>query len=272
MPFVELDKGYKVYYIEKGKGQPVVFSHGYLGSSWLFETQIDYFSEKGYHTIAIDHLGHGKSDKPESEEYLLQDLANYLEEVLAKILGDEKIVLVGHSMGGMIALIYATTPELAKRLKGLVLMSTAPKLQNPGLDQYIKDIDAGTLKIRDEDSVRNILVNLCFHRSYKKLHKKDIIEEFVQLSLNNEEYVGVKTMHAIVKNYDVANKIKNIDVPTLILTGDRDIFIQPRDSEEMAKVISNSKLIKFSPKIGHMIQFEARDEYHKALEDFLSSL
>jgi len=272
MPFVELDKGYKVHYIEKGKGQPVVFIHGFLGSSWLFETQIDYFSEKGYRAIAIDHLGHGKSDKPESEKYLLIDLANYLEEVLSKIIGDEKIVLVGHSMGGMIALIFATTPDLSKRLRGLVLMSTAPKLQNPGLDQYIKDIDAGTLRITEESAVRDILVNLCFHRSYKKLHKKDIIEELVQLSLQNKEYVGVKTMHAIVLHYNVEDKLKYINVPTLILTGDKDIFILPSESEEMHKMIPNSKLVKFSPKIGHMIQFEAKDEYHKALEEFLESL
>ena len=270
MPFVELDKGYKVYYIEKGKGQPLVFIHGYLGSSWLFEAQVDHFSKK-YRTIAVDHLGHGKSDKPESEEYSLKDLAQYLEETLSKIIGDEKIVLIGHSMGGMIAQVYATTPELAKRLKGLVLMSTASKLQNPGLDQYIKDIDAGTMKIIDPDSVNNILVNLCFHRSYKKA-RKDIVSEFVRLTLENEEYIGVKTMHAIVLNYDVEDKIKNINVPTLILTGDKDIFIPPSDSEKMNGIIPNSKLVKLSPKIGHMIQFEAKDEYHKALEEFFSSL
>ncbi|MFX1451473.1 MAG: alpha/beta fold hydrolase [Promethearchaeota archaeon] len=271
MPFVKIKKGYKVNYVEKGKGQPLVFIHGFLGSTWLFEEQIEHFSKMGYRAIAIDHLGHGKSDKPESEGYLLHDLAQYLEEALEQILGDEKIVLIGHSMGGMIAQTYAVTPNLAKRLKGLVLMSTAPKLQNPGLDQYIKDIDAGTLKIIDPDSVKNILVNLCFHRSYKKEHK-DIVDEFIKLTLENEEFIGVKTMHAIVLNYDVTEKLKNIKVPTLILTGSSDIFIPPQDSETMNELIPNSTLVKLSPKIGHMIQFEAKDDYHKALEDFLGSL
>lgn len=271
MPFAKLKKGYKVYYIEKGTGQPLVFIHGFLGSSWLFEAQVDYFSEKGYRAIAIDHLGHGKSDKPESEDYSIQNLAQYLEEVLKQIVKNEEIVLIGHSMGGMIALTYATNPTLAKRLKALVLMSTAPKLKNPGLDQYIKDIDAGNLKIVDENSVRSILVGLCFHNSYKREHK-DIIDEFVNLTLENEEYVGVKTMHAIVLNYNVEDKLKNIKVPTLILTGDKDIFIPPTDSERMNKLIPNSKLVKFSPKIGHMIQFEATEEYHNALEDFLNNL
>jgi non-heme chloroperoxidase len=268
MPFIELDKGYKVYYVEKGKGQPLVFIHGWQASTWVFEAQIDHFSKKGYRAIAIDHLGHGKSDKPESEEYTLQDLAKYLEKVLKKILGDQKIILFGHSMGGMIALVYATTPELAKRLKGLVLMSTAPKLKNPGLEKYIEDIDAGTLKIVDETSIRNILVDLCFHRTYKKAHKDDLIEEFVQLTLkDNVEHVGVKTMHAIVLKYNVEDKIKNIPVPTLILTGDKDIFILPQESVKMSETIPNSKLVKLGP----MIQFEARDQYHEAVEEFLAS-
>jgi pimeloyl-ACP methyl ester carboxylesterase len=66
MPFVELDKGYKIFYLDKGKGKNLIFIHGFLGCSWLFQAQIDQFSSK-YRTIAIDHLGHGKSDKPESE-------------------------------------------------------------------------------------------------------------------------------------------------------------------------------------------------------------
>ena len=271
LPYVTLKNGYKVNYIEKGQGDILVFAHGFLGSSWLFETQVEHFSSKGYRAIAIDHLGHGKSDKPESEAYELSELANYLEDFLSEVVGDQKIVLIGHSMGGMISLIYATTPNLAKRLRGLILMSTAPKLQNPGLDKYVEDLNAGTLSLKEESSIRNILVGLCFHRVYKKAHP-EIIEEFIRLSLENEEYVGIRTMNAIVKRYNVEDKIKNINVPTLILTGDKDSFILPTESEQMSQVIPNSKLIKLSPKIAHMIQYEAIDDYHKAIEDFLKDL
>jgi pimeloyl-ACP methyl ester carboxylesterase len=66
MPFVELDKSYKIFYLDKGKGKNIIFIHSFLGSSWLYQTQIDDFSSK-YCTIAIDHLGHSKSYKPESE-------------------------------------------------------------------------------------------------------------------------------------------------------------------------------------------------------------
>jgi pimeloyl-ACP methyl ester carboxylesterase len=201
----------------------------------------------------------------------LTDLAKYLDEVVAQLVGTEKIILIGHSMGGFISLIYATTPTFAKRLKGLVLMSTAPKLSNPGLEQYITALNAGTMSIADESSIRDILVNLCFHRAYQKAHK-EIVEEFVQLSLQNAEYVGLRTMNSNVKRYNVEDKIKTISVPTLILTGDKDSFIMPTESEKMAQVIPHAKLVKFSPKIAHMIQYEALPDYHKAIEDFLKTL
>ena len=95
MPFIELDKGYKIHYIEKGEGTNLVFIHGFLGSTWLFEAQVELFS-KNYRTIAIDHLGHGKSDKPESESYELEELTQNLEETLSKIIGDEKYSCYSH--------------------------------------------------------------------------------------------------------------------------------------------------------------------------------
>ncbi|MHA2287774.1 MAG: alpha/beta fold hydrolase [Promethearchaeota archaeon] len=270
MPYIELDKGYKIHYIEEGKGKNLVFIHGFLGSSWLFKAQVELFS-KNYRTIAIDHLGHGKSDKPESESYELTELAQYLDEALQKIVGDEKIILVGHSMGGMISLIYATNPSLANRLKGLILMATAPKLNNPGLIQYIKDLKSGEMSLKDRETIETIFVGLCFQRKARK-EQTDLIKEFVDLTLQNEEYVGLRTMESIVNNYNVEDKLNGITIPTLILTGDKDIFILPDESKSMSQKIPNSQLVILTPKIGHMIQYEATYDYNKALESFISLL
>jgi len=270
MPFIELDEGYKIFYLDKGEGKNVVFIHGFLGSSWLFETQIEIFS-KNYRTIAIDHLGHGKSDKPKSESYKLHDLANYLDKTLKKIIGDEKIILCGHSMGGMIALNYATNPVLAKRLEGLILMGTAPKLKNLGLVQYIEDLRAGTMSIKDRETIETIFVGLCFQRKARKEQTK-LIKEFVDRTLENEEFVALRTMESIVNDYNVEDKLLDITVPTLILTGDKDNFILPEESKLMTQKIPNSKLVVFTPKIGHMIQYEATDDYNKAVEIFLREI
>ncbi|MFX1389192.1 MAG: alpha/beta fold hydrolase [Promethearchaeota archaeon] len=269
MPYIKLDNGYSIHYLDKGKGKIIVYIHGFLGSSWIYEDLVDYFSNK-YRIIAIDHLGHGKSDKPESESYDLVDLAKYLEESLAKIIGEEKIILHGHSMGGMIALIYATIPDLNKRLKGLILMATAPKLKNPGLIQYIEDLRTGKMRIKDREVIETIFINLCFNRKYQRKNSS-LIEQFVDKTIENEEYVGLKTMNSIVNNYNVENKLSTITVPTLILTGDKDIFILPEESKNMHKLIPNSKLEIFTPKIGHMINYEAKEDYIRVMEEFLEN-
>ena len=272
MPTVEIEKGYKINYLDKGKGKNLVYIHGFLGCSWLYEDFVEYFSKK-YRVIAIDHLGHGKSDKPESESYNLNDLANYVDQTLSKIIGDQKIILHGHSMGGMIAQIYATTPNLAKRLDGLILMATAPILKNPGLVQYIEDIRAGKMKIIDQEVVETIFLNLCFNRKFRKnKENKALIDEFVEKTLENKEFVGVRTMESIVNNFDVEDKLKTIKVPTLILTGDKDIFILPEESKKMHEKIPNSKLVVFSPNVGHMINYEAKKDYIRVMEEFLGSL
>ena len=270
MPTVEIDNGYKINYIDKGKGKNLFYIHGFLGCSWIYEEQVDYFS-KNYRVIAIDHLGHGKSDKPENESYELIDLAKYVEQALSKIIGDEKIVLHGHSMGGMIALTYATTPDLAKRLEGLVLMGTAARLDNPGLVQYVEDLRAGRMKFIERSSIENIHTKLCFHRNYMKQHSK-LIEEFNERTLENKEFIGFRTMNAVVNNYNVEDKLHTIDVPTLILTGDKDKYILPQGSDILNDKIPNSKLEVFSPNIGHMVNYEAQEEYYKVLGEFLEKL
>ena len=270
MPYVKLKDGNRLWYEEKGKGMPIVFMHGWQGSSWHFSNQIDYFS-KAYRVFVFDHKGHGKSDRPEDAAYTMPEFTEELNQAIDKLIGDKKFVLIGHSMGGFISLIYATTPKFKKKLKGLILMSTAPKFRNPGLDEFVNLIKKGEMTIVDPGLVESILVPTCFNEKYIETHE-DIIKEFVEEVLKNSEHVAFKTAICIVDHYDVENKLEEIDVPTLILTGDEDAFVFPEEAKLMHKKIKNSELRMFSPKIGHMIQFEALEEYNKVVENFLKKL
>ena len=270
MPYVKLKDGNRLWYEEKGKGMPIVFIHGWLGSSWHFSNQIDYFS-KAYRVFAFDHKGHGKSDRPKDASYTLPEFAEELNQALDKLIGDEKFVLISHSMGGFISLIYATTPNFKKRLKGLILMSTASKFENPGVQEYVNLIKKGEMTIINPENANNIMVPLCFNEKYIQTHE-DTIKKFVEETLKNSEYVAFKTMIDIVDHYNIEDKLRDIEVPTLILTGDEDAFVFPEEAELMHKKIKNSELKIFSPKIGHMIQFEALEEYNKAVENFLKKL
>ena len=124
------------------------------------------------------------------------------------------------------------------------------------------------MSIKDRETIETIFVGLCFQRKARK-EQTVFIKEFVDRTIENEEYVGLRTMESIVNSYDVEDKISEIHIPTLVLTGDKDIFILPEESKLMSQKIPNSKLVVFTPKIGHMIQYEATNDYNKVLETFL---
>lgn len=270
MSYVELKDGNRLWYEEKGKGMPVVFLHGWLGSSWHFSNQIECLS-KSYRVLAFDHKGHGKSDRPEDSAYTMPEFAEELNQALDKIIGDKKFVLIGHSMGGFISLVYATTPKFKKRLKGLMLMSTASRFRNPSLDEFVNLIKKGEMTIVDRGLVEDILISIAFNPKYVETHE-EVIKEFVEEVMKNSEYVASRTAMEIVDVFNVEEKLEQIDVPTLILAGDQDAFIFKEESELMHSKIKNSELKILSPNIGHMIQFEALEECNKLVENFVKKL
>lgn len=271
MPYVELKDGNRLWYEEEGSGMPIVFLHGWMGSSFCFSNQIDYFS-KAYRVFVLEHKGHGKSDRPQDASYTLPEFAEELNQAVDQLIGDQKFVLIGHSMGGMISLVYATTPKFKKRLKALILMSTTPKFENPGVQEYINLIKKGEMSLEpNPEDAKNILVPLCFNQKYIQTHE-EAIKKFVEEKLKNSEHVAVKTLINFVDHYNVEDKLKEIEVPTLILAGDEDSMVTPENSKSMHKKIKNSQLKIFSPKIGHYIQFEALQEYNKTVENFLKRL
>ena len=75
-----------------------------------------------------------------------------------------------------------------------------------------------------------------------------------------------------VERFTMEERLEDIDVSTLILTGDEDPFVFSENSELMHRKIRNSELKILSPNIGHMIQFEALEEYNKVVENFLKKL
>src|SRR5512139_3132742 len=106
--------GIDLYYEQYGKGEPIVFSHGWLDNGSVWKPQADALARD--HTVVLyDLRGHGKSEKPQ-DDYSIQTMANDLG-ALVKSLNLNKVTLVGFSMGGAVSLVYAlANPEKVSRL------------------------------------------------------------------------------------------------------------------------------------------------------------
>ncbi len=114
--------GYRIHYVEKGQGDPVLFIHGNPTSSYIWRNILPKVSrESGTRGIAIDLLGFGKSDKPEDRDYSVQLHEEILEGFIEK-LDLRNIILVLHDWGGPLGASYAV--RHAGNIRGVALLET----------------------------------------------------------------------------------------------------------------------------------------------------
>ncbi|HEX6386915.1 MAG TPA: 2-succinyl-6-hydroxy-2,4-cyclohexadiene-1-carboxylate synthase [Anaerolineae bacterium] len=116
------------YYVEAGgSGEPLVLLHGFSGSASNWAIHIPAFTQR-YRVIAIDILGHGRSDAPaDPARYRMENVAGDIAAVLAEVQA-EPVHLLGYSIGGRLALYLAVTyPDL---IQSLILESASPGLES----------------------------------------------------------------------------------------------------------------------------------------------
>jgi len=123
MPFITTRDGTEIFYKDWGKGDPIVFHHGWPLSGDDWDNQMLYFLHKGYRVIAHDRRGHGRSSQTSDGH----DMAHYAADVasLAEKLDLQGAVHIGHSTGGGEAAAYVARAEKG-RVKKAILIGAIP--------------------------------------------------------------------------------------------------------------------------------------------------
>lgn len=267
MPKVKVN-GIGVNYEEAGRGEAVVFLHGYTGSTKDWVNQFKAFSGR-YRTLAVDCRGHGLSEAPAVEE--AYSIRIFSEDVFALLqtLGIRRCCLVGHSMGGFQALEFFLNH--GEMLRGLVLVDTSSGDWEvaPGADELRAKLDElarsdGLEAAFEYDSAHNP-VRIQRFRAHPEL--REITRQKV-LNTSVDGYVYVA--RTFRRWGPVTDRLQEIKVPTLIVRGEEDAgFVKACDI--MKECIQGSELVVV-PGAGHNPHEEKPEIFNAAMESFLAGV
>ncbi len=256
-----LYKNTHISYSDYGKGAVVVVLHGFLENQKMWQELVSELSKKN-RIITIDLLGHGESACL-GYVHSMEENAEMITAVLSK-LRIRKAVLVGHSMGGYVALAFAELyPE---KVKGLVLLNSTSKADSEerkaNRDRAIKAV-----KKDYETFIRLSIANLFSPDNRERLNSE--IEKVKIEALKTPLQGIVASLEGMKIRKDREFILQSASFPMLLVLGKNDPVLNYEDN---LKQIENTdtQLVTFPD--GHMSHIENRDELLKKLLDFLKSV
>ena len=250
-----------LHIVATGMGRPVVFVHG-VGSdleSWdgVIETLGD-----GFRSIRFDLRGHGLSEK-KLGPYTLDTFVDDLRHVLSA-LNEEKVDLVGFSLGGLIAQKFAlVAPEFVRTLCLISTINDRTEVEQERVEKR-----ANLLLTQGATAHLENAVDRWFSDDFRK-NNPEVVEKRRQRSLQNHP-ACYAAAYQVLAHSDLGDEVRNINTPTLIMTGEHDIGSTPRMAEALHAKIRGSKL-KILAGLKHSVLLEAPAEVGSALSDFYQS-
>lgn len=245
-----------------GSGKPFVILHGFLGMGDNWKTLGTRWADDGYEVHLLDQRNHGRSFHSDEFSYktMAEDLKKYCDEHDLK-----EIILLGHSMGGKVAMQFAVTyPE---KVSKLIVADIAPKAYPPHHQDILKALSAldfSTIKsrgeaedilseyIKDQGTRLFLLKNL-----YRKTKKELALRINLPVLSEKIEEVGVALPENTVFEGD-----------TLFLGGEKSGYIEPMDELLIKKHFPKAE-IGTIPNAGHWLHAENPDEFYDNVMNFL---
>jgi non-heme chloroperoxidase len=254
MPMITTKDGTQIFYKDWGKGQPIVFHHGWPLSGDDWDAQMLYFLEKGYRVIAHDRRGHGRS----AQVWDGHDMDHYAADVadLAAHLDLRDAIHIGHSTGGGEATRYVARHGKGRVAK-LVLIGAVPPIMvktraNPG-GLPIEVFDGFRKQLADNRAQLYVDIASGPFYSYNRAGAKasqGVIQNWWRQGMMG----GAKAQYDSIKAFsetDFTEDLKIIDVPTLVMHGDDDQIVPIADSALLSSKLLKKGTLKVYEKFPH---------------------
>lgn len=241
-------KGIKCHYLTYGdKGRDVVLLHGW-GQNTSMMDYIGKFLSAHFRVYNLDFPGFGESEEPKTS-FSVEDYTEWFREFCEK-LGIENPILIGHSFGCRVALRYAYKYPVHR----MVLTGAAGVKDKHGIDYYAR--------VYSYKAAKKVLSLKPF-----KKHLESLQNRVGSTDYKNASGVMRETLVKVV-NDDVSDILKDIDVETLLVFGDKDDATPVEKGRFMEKTMPNAALVIFEGD-DHYAYFHQADRFNLVLDAFL---
>lgn len=271
--------GATLHVVERGSGQPIVLLHGITLSARTWHYQFEDLADR-HRLFAVDLRGHGTSTHGE-DEWDLARLAGDLADVFAHFdLRDA--VLVGHSMGGMVALRFALdhADVLRERVAGLVLMSTSggPVVRLAAfqaLTDAVTPVAKKAMALGDRIPGGMFASNDLSYLIFRLGMGRDVAPEHVELNRLMTAGTPISVWSELighVAGFDVRDRLGEIDLPVRVMVGTRDLLTPPAFARQLVAKLPRAEPLAAFVGAGHMLMLERRVEVAEGLRAFAASV
>ena len=242
----------KFKYLDIGEGETLMLLHGLFGALSNFEGIIAHFSKT--HRVLVPLL-------PIFELPIIKvsvsGLVDYVE-AFVEYKELDKVNVLGNSLGGHVALLYALKRQ--EKINSITLTGSSGLFENSLGSTFPKRGDYEFMKKKTQDTFYN-----------PETASKELIDEVFDIVNDRNKAIRIIATAKSAVRHNLADKLHQIHVPTLLIWGTHDKVTPPFVGEKFNELIENSKLVMID-KTGHAPMMENSELFNESLENFLNSL
>lgn len=253
-------KNGKVFFSDTGKGRVVVLLHGFLGSHQIWEKVIKDLS-RSYRVIAIDLPGHGET-QCFGYVHSMDLMAKCVKAVLDK-LRVKRYALIGHSMGGYVAMAFADL--FPDAVSGICLFHSSAYADS---EEKKKDRSRSIKVVKSNHRIysRELIKNLFAKQNLKYL--KDEISFATKIAVKTSKQGIIAALEGMKDRPSRELILRLVDYPVMMVIGQHDNVLPAQQLLKQAETIKN-RTVLYLEHDGHMGFLESPRESNKALRKFL---
>jgi 3-oxoadipate enol-lactonase len=255
MEYFSIEKDIDIAYEISGNnsGPKMILIHGLFLDSDCWKFQLEEF-EKDFNILRFDLRGHGRTTKPK-RRFTIRNYVDDMKELLDHLRWTEELYIVGHSLGGMIALVY--TLENPSQVKKLVVADSFCFVSQEAITDVLGRVNNN--KIEDFAigiSVRGLIP-----------YDEEVAQFVAKLVTDHMTKKDCLTATAASAGFNVCEDLKKIQQPTLLLVGEKDITTPIWASKMLHEWLPNSELF-IIPDAGHLTILDHPKEFNNLVLDF----